>query len=97
MKNKNLEGANHKGQIARLNRIEGQVKAVKNMIDSQDYCIDILTQIKSIRSALKGLELNILEGHANHCLLNAVKSESKKEIETKINEIMELIRKSTKS
>ncbi|MAE57764.1 MAG: transcriptional regulator [Halobacteriovorax sp.] len=92
-----LKGADHKSQISRVNRIEGQVRGVKNMIDEGKYCVDILTQIKAIRSALKSLELQILEGHANHCLLNAVNSGSKKEAKEKINEVMELIKKSSKS
>ncbi len=91
------KGADHKSQISRVNRIEGQVRGVKNMIDEGKYCVDILTQIKAIRSALKSLELQILEGHANHCLLNAVNSGSKKEAKEKINEVMELIKKSSKS
>ena len=72
------KGADHKSHLARVNRIEGQVKGIKGMIEEGKYCVDILTQIKAIRSALKGLELQILEGHANHCLLNAVKSGSKR-------------------
>ncbi len=91
------KGADHNSQISRVNRIEGQVRGVKNMIDEGKYCVDILTQIKAIRSALKSLELQILEGHANHCLLNAVNSGSKKEAKEKINEVMELIKKSSKS
>ncbi len=91
------KGADHKSHLTRVNRIEGQVKGIKGMIEEGKYCVDILTQIKAIRSALKGLELQILEGHANHCLLNAVKSGSKKDAEEKINEIMELIKKSSKS
>jgi DNA-binding FrmR family transcriptional regulator len=91
------KGADHKSHLSRVNRIEGQVKGIKGMIEEGKYCVDILTQIKAIRSALKGLELQILEGHANHCLLNAVKSGSKKDAEEKINEIMELIKKSSKS
>ena len=91
------KGADHKSHLARVNRIEAQVKGIKGMIEEGKYCVDILTQIKAIRSALKGLELQILEGHANHCLLNAVKSGSKKDAEEKINEIMELIKKSSKS
>lgn len=91
------KGADHKSQISRVNRIEGQVRGVKNMIDEGKYCVDILTQIKAIRSALKSLELQILVGHANHCLLNAVNSGSKKEAKEKINEVMELIKKSSKS
>lgn len=89
--------ANHKSHISRVNRIEGQVRGIKNMIEDGKYCVDILTQIKAIRSALKGLEVNILEGHANHCLLNAMNSGKKGVAEEKINEIMELIRKSSKS
>ncbi len=91
------KGADHKSHLSRVNRIEGQVKGIKNMIEEGKYCVDILTQIKAIRSALKGLELQILEGHANHCLMNAVKSGSQKDTEEKINEIMELIKKSSKS
>ena len=89
--------ADHREHISRVNRIEGQVRGVKNMIEEGKYCVDILTQIKAIRSALKGLELQILEGHANHCLLNAVKSGSKKDVKEKICEIMELIKRSSKS
>ncbi len=90
-------GANHKAQVARVNRIEGQIRGIKNMIEEGKYCVDILTQIKAIRSALKGLELQILEGHANHCLFNALKSGDESEVQEKINEIMELIKKSSKS
>ena len=94
---KDIKGADHKSHLSRVNRIEGQVRGVKNMIEEGKYCVDILTQIKAIRSALKGLELQILEGHANHCLMNAVSSGSKKEAKDKINEVMELIKKSSKS
>lgn len=91
------KGADHKSLLTRVNRIEGQVRGINNMISEEKYCVDILTQIKAIRSALKGLEIQILEGHANHCLMNAVQSGSKQETKEKINEIMELIKKSSKS
>ena len=91
------KGADHRAQLSRINRIEGQVRGVKNMVEEGKYCVDILTQIKAIRSALKGLELQILEGHANHCLMNAIESKSKSDVQEKINEIMDLIKKSSKS
>ena len=91
------KGACHKSHLSRVNRIEGQVRGIKNMIEEGKYCVDILTQIKAIRSALKGLELNILEGHANHCLLHAMKSGSKNEMELKVDEILQLLKKSSKS
>ena len=89
--------ADHRAQLSRVNRIEGQVKGVKNMIEEGKYCVDILTQIKAVRSALKGLELQILEGHAEHCLLSAVTSGNKEIAQEKISEILELIKKSSKS
>jgi len=67
------------------------------MVDEQKYCLDILTQIKAARSALKSLELIILENHIGHCLVNAAKSGSEKEINIKMNEVMELLKKSSKS
>ena len=91
------KGANHKDQLTRVNRIEGQVRGIKSMIESEKYCVDILIQIKAIRSALKSLDLQILEGHANHCLLNAMNSGSKLEMQTKIDEVMNLIKKSSKA
>ncbi len=90
-------GADHKALLTRVNRVEGQIRGVKGMMEEGKYCVDILTQIKAARSALKSLELLILEGHVNHCLMNAVSSGPKADIEEKIKEIMELIKKSTKS
>ena len=58
--------ADHRSHLSRVNRIEGQVRGVKNMIEEGKYCVDILTQIKAIRSALKGLELQILEAQLGH-------------------------------
>lgn len=87
----------HKEQITRINRIEGQVRGIKKMIEEEVYCVDILTQVKAVRSALKSLELQILEKHANHCILHAMDSGSKKEAQAKIDEVMELIKKTSKS
>lgn len=97
MKNKELTGADHRGQLSRVNRIEGQVRGIKNMIEDKKYCVDILVQIKAIRSALKGLELQILEGHANHCLKNAIEQGSQANTDKKLAEIMELIKQTSKS
>ena len=67
------------------------------MIEDEKYCVDILNQIKAIRSALKALELLILEGHLNHCLMSAINANSKKDALRKVNEILELLKKSSKS
>lgn len=52
----------------RLNRIEGQVRGVNKMVEADKYCIDILTQVSAIRSALDKVALELLRDHAHHCL-----------------------------
>lgn len=90
-------GADHKKLLTRVNKVEGQVRGIKKMIESEKYCIDILTQIKAVRSALKGIELQVLEGHMNHCLVSAIESGSKKEVSSKVNEVLEILKKASKS
>ena len=54
--------------IARLRRIEGQVRAITQMVEDDKYCIDILTQISASNSALKSVALLLLDDHLNHCV-----------------------------
>lgn len=54
--------------LVRLSRAEGQVRGVARMVDSDQYCIDILTQISAIQGALDQVALELLRDHANHCL-----------------------------
>ena len=56
----------------RLSRIEGQVRGVAKMIDDEKYCIDILTQISAVNSALQSVALGLLDEHLNHCVSHAV-------------------------
>jgi len=56
----------------RLRRIEGQVRGIERMIDENKYCIDVLTQISAVNSALQAVALALLDEHLNHCLTNAV-------------------------
>jgi DNA-binding FrmR family transcriptional regulator len=91
------KGADHKAQLSRVNRIEGQVRGIGKMIQDEKYCIDILTQIKAVRSAMKSLELEVLEAHLNCCLKNAIDSESKEEMNEKVSEILTLIKRVSKS
>ncbi|WP_137656103.1 metal-sensitive transcriptional regulator [Bifidobacterium moukalabense] len=57
--------------IARLNRIEGQVRGIRQMTEDGEYCIDILTQISAANSALKSVALLLLDDHLNHCVRQA--------------------------
>lgn len=56
----------------RLRRIEGQVRGIAKMIDDDKYCIDILTQISAVNSALQSVALGLLDEHLNHCVSQAV-------------------------
>lgn len=56
----------------RLRRIEGQVRGVAKMIDDDKYCIDILTQISAVNSALQSVALGLLDEHLGHCVSDAV-------------------------
>lgn len=57
--------------VARLKRIEGQVRAITQMVEDDKYCIDVLTQIAASNSALKSVALLLLDDHLNHCVRRA--------------------------
>lgn len=64
----------HKQKIInRLNRIEGQIKGLKKMIEDDIYCIDVINQTSSVRSAVKGLEDTLLEQHLSSCVVSQIK------------------------
>ena len=57
--------------IRRLNRIEGQVRGIRGMIEDDRYCIDVLTQISAAQAALDKVALELLDAHVDHCVLGA--------------------------
>ena len=58
----------------RLHRIEGQVRGIERMVDEDRYCIDILTQVSAVKTALERLGFQILEDHVSHCVKGALAS-----------------------
>ena len=83
----------HDDQLVRLNKIDGQVKGIKKMIENRRYCVDIMTQIKAVTSALGKVEQEILKTHMQNCLMSAVESKKPDDVREKIEEIMELLSK----
>lgn len=69
----------------RLRRIEGQVRGIAKMIDEDKYCIDVLTQISAVNSALQSVALGLLDEHLGHCVSHAV-AEGGTEAEAKLAE-----------
>jgi DNA-binding FrmR family transcriptional regulator len=57
--------------LARLRRIEGQVRGLQRMIDDDTYCIDVLTQVAAVTKALQGVGLHLLDEHLQHCVAGA--------------------------
>jgi DNA-binding FrmR family transcriptional regulator len=92
-----VKGADHRAQVSRVNKVEGQIRGIKKMIEDEQYCVQILTQIKAARSALKSLELIVLEKHLNHCVKDIIHSGKKADVDSKMTEIMELLKKTSKS
>jgi len=78
------------GLVKRLNRIEGQVRGINRMIEDDRYCIDVLTQVSAVQSALDALALKLLEHHLHGCVQHAVRSGDG---DHAIAEALEVIRK----
>jgi DNA-binding FrmR family transcriptional regulator len=84
----------HKQQLLkRLNRIEGQVRGISKMVEEDRYCIDILTQVSAIRSALYAAALQILEDHTRGCVRSAIREGAG---DAAIAELMDVVRRFVK-
>ena len=60
------------GYLRRLRRIEGQIRGLQRMVEDDDYCIDILTQISAATKALQAVSLGLIEQHLGHCVSEAI-------------------------
>lgn len=83
----------HTDELPRINRIAGQVQGIKKMVEEHRYCPDILIQIKAIRSALKSLEVNILERHLEHCISDSLSGGTPDDIKRKLNELKDILKR----
>lgn len=79
--------------LARLKRIEGQVRGVARMLEEDRYCIDVLTQLSAVKSALGAVEREILKDHSRHCVAHAIDSGNAADQHEKMNELIELLAK----
>ena len=83
---------NKEALIKRLHRIEGQVRGVERMVEDERYCIDILTQISAVNTALESLAFELLDDHVTHCVTRAIRSGNKKEATAKTDELLDAVR-----
>jgi DNA-binding FrmR family transcriptional regulator len=82
--------------IKRLHRIEGQVRGIEKMLEDDRYCIDILTQISAVSTALDAVAFKILDDHVNHCVVGALASGDEQDAATKTRELLEAVRRFAK-
>ena len=77
----------------RLHRIEGQVRGIERMVDDDRYCIDILTQIAAVNTALESLALKILDEHVRHCVAGALTSGDEADAQAKAEELLQAVQR----
>jgi DNA-binding FrmR family transcriptional regulator len=77
--------------VKRLHRIEGQVRGIERMLEEDRYCIDVLTQIGAVTTALESLAFRILDDHVQHCVAGALASGDAAEAETKSRELLDAV------
>jgi DNA-binding FrmR family transcriptional regulator len=79
--------------IKRLHRIEGQVRGIEKMVDDDRYCIDILTQISAVNTALESLAYKILDEHVRHCVAAALTSGDEADAREKTEELLAAVQR----
>ncbi len=82
--------------LKRLRRIEGQARGLQRMVEEEQYCIDILTQVSAMTKALQSVALGLLDEHLSHCVVNAAAAGGA-EAEAKIQEASEAIARLVRS
>jgi|SRR5215203_2899389 len=84
--------ADKEAVLRRLRRIEGQVRGVQAMVEEDRYCIDVVTQVTAIESALDKVALELLEDHANHCVIGGEPSKQEERTEELMGAVRRLLR-----
>ncbi len=82
--------------LRRLARVEGQVRGLQRMVDSDTYCIDVLTQISAATKALQAVALELLEDHLSHCVADATR-QGGADAEAKVKEASDAIARLVRS
>ncbi len=79
--------------VKRLHRIEGQVRGIERMVEDDRYCIDVLTQIAAVSTALDSLAFRILDDHVQHCVTGALAAGDPEAAAEKSRELLEAVQR----
>lgn len=91
-KKKHREESECRSLINRLNRIEGQVRGVKNMLETDAYCTDILTQVQAITAALNSFNKELLSNHIHTCVAENIKQGNDEIVEELVVTLQKLMK-----
>jgi DNA-binding FrmR family transcriptional regulator len=83
--------------LKRLRRIEGQVRGLQRMVENDDYCIDVLTQVSAATRALQSVAVGLLDEHLRHCVVGAASASGDDEAARLIDEATDAIQRLVKS
>ena len=92
-KKRSTKKTTHEESLNRLARIEGQIRGIQRMVKDQAYCVDIITQIQAATSALRAVGRKVLQKHIEHCVADTLKGKRPSDINQKIDEIMNILRR----
>jgi CsoR family transcriptional regulator, copper-sensing transcriptional repressor len=84
--------ADTKATQNRLKRIEGQVRGIQRMVDEDAYCVDVLTQVAAVQTALEQVAVQVLDAHVRHCVAEAVGGDDETEATERLDELMAAVR-----
>lgn len=76
VRHKTREQSEEKDLMNRLNRIEGQIRGIRSMVEEERYCVDILTQVSAVQAALNGFNKVLLSNHIKSCVVEDIKADN---------------------
>jgi CsoR family transcriptional regulator, copper-sensing transcriptional repressor len=88
---------NRDDYLLRLRRIEGQVRGLQRMIEADEYCIDVLTQLSSVTAALQSVAIGLVDEHLRHCVVQAAAQGDDGERDAKLTEAVQAISRLVRS
>lgn len=91
-KHKQRENTEQKDLLSRLNKIEGQVRGIKNMVEGDRYCVDILTQVSAIQAALNSFNKLLLSNHIRSCVVEDIQAGNTDVVDELCNTIQKLMK-----
>jgi DNA-binding FrmR family transcriptional regulator len=88
--------ADTKATQNRLRRIEGQVRGIQRMVEEDAYCVDVLTQVAAVQTALEQVSVQVLDAHVRHCVADAVAGDDEAAATERLDELMLAVRRFAK-